>query len=433
MSKIDKKLRPESILVHGAQESDPITGSRALPLYLTTAYQFKDTDYAAGLFELDIPGNIYTRLQNPTSDVFERRMALMDGGAGALAFATGMSAILVAIMLIAKCGDEIITCDNLYGGTYSLFVNTFKKIGIGVKFVKSNDIDAIQKAITDKTKCVYCETIGNPKLDVADLEALAEVAHKNGLPLIVDNTVAPYILKPIEFGADIVVYSATKYIGGHGNVMGGVLIDSGKFDWASGKFPLISDPEPSYHGKDFIKAFGNMAYIAKARTTLMRDMGPTISPFNSFMMLNGMETLHLRMKKHCDNALEVAKFLQKHPKVSWVNYPGLEDSPEKDRVKKYLPHGAGAMIGFGVKGSKNLSGKEAGRNFINSLELISHLTNIGDTKTLATHPATTTHQQLSEEAQLANGVLPDYIRLSVGIEDSRDIIDDIDQALGKIG
>lgn len=431
MSKVDSKLRPESILIHGAAEPDPVTGSRAVPLHLTTAYQFKDTDHAASLFELNEFGNIYTRLQNPTSDIFERRMALMDGGVGALAFATGMSAILVAIMLIAKCGDEIVTCDNLYGGTFSLFSNTFKKMGIGVKFVRSNDVDAIQKAITDKTKCVYAETIGNPKLDIADLEALAAVAHKNGLPLIVDNTVAPYILKPIEFGADIVIYSATKYIGGHGTVMGGVIVDGGKFDWNNGKFPLISDPEPSYHGKDFIKAFGNLAYIVKARTTLMRDMGPAISPFNSFLMINGMETLHLRMPKHCQNALEVAKFLEKHPKVSWVNYPGLENSPEKERVKKYLPAGTGGMIGFGVKGN-NLSGKEAGRKFINSLQLISHLTNIGDTRTLATHPATTTHQQLSEEEQIANGVTPDYIRLSIGIEDARDIMDDIDRALSKI-
>ncbi len=427
MSKIDKKLRPASILIHGAAEPDPITGSRAVPIHLTTAYQFKDTDHAADLFELNVPGNMYTRLQNPTTDIFEKRMALMDKGAGALAFATGMSAIMTAIMLIAKCGDEIVTCDNLYGGTYSLFVNTFKKIGIGVKFVKSNDIDAIQKAINEKTKCVYAETIGNPKLDVADIEALAEVAHKNGLPLIVDNTVAPYILKPIEFGADIVVYSATKYIGGHGTVMGGVIVDSGNFDWSNGKFPLISGPEPSYHGKDFIKTFGNLAYIAKARTTLMRDMGPTISPFNSFLMLTGMETLHLRMPKHCQNALEVAKFLEKHPKVSWVNYPGLESSHEKERVKKYLPAGAGAMIGFGVKG-----GKEAGRKFINSLQLISHLTNIGDTRTLASHPATTTHQQLSEEEQIASGVTPDFIRLSIGIEDAGDIKDDIDQALSKL-
>lgn len=427
MSKIDKKLRPASILIHGAAEPDPITGSRAVPIHLTTAYQFKDTDHAADLFELNVPGNIYTRLQNPTTDIFEKRMALMDKGAGALAFATGMSAIMTAIMLIAKCGDEIVTCDNLYGGTYSLFVNTFKKIGIGVKFVKSNDIDAVQKAINEKTKCVYAETIGNPKLDVADIEALAEVAHKNGLPLIVDNTVAPYILKPIEFGADIVVYSATKYIGGHGTVMGGVIVDSGNFDWSNGKFPLISGPEPSYHGKDFIKTFGNLAYIAKARTTLMRDMGPTISPFNSFLMLTGMETLHLRMPKHCQNALEVAKFLEKHPKVSWVNYPGLESSHEKERVKKYLPAGAGAMIGFGVKG-----GKEAGRKFINSLQLISHLTNIGDTRTLASHPATTTHQQLSEEEQIASGVTPDFIRLSIGIEDAGDIKDDIDQALSKL-
>lgn len=427
MSKIDKKLRPESILIHGAADPDPITGSRAVPIYLTTAYQFKNTDHAAALFELTEPGNIYTRLQNPTTDIFEKRMALMDGGAGALAFSSGMAAIFTAIMLIAEAGDEIVSCDNLYGGTYSLFANTFNKIGIKVNFVASNDTEAIQKAVNDKTKCIYAETIGNPKLDVADLEALAEVAHKNGLPLIVDNTVAPYILKPIDFGADIVIYSATKYIGGHGNVMGGVIVDSGNFDWSNGRFPLISDPEPRYHGKDFIKDFGKVAYIAKARTTLMRDMGPAISPFNSFMMLNGMETLHLRMAKHCQNALEVAKFLEKHDKVSWVNYPGLESSIEKERVKKYLPNGAGAMIGFGVKG-----GKEAGRKFINELKLISHLTNIGDARTLATHPATTTHQQLSEEARLANGVKPDYIRLSIGIEDAGDIMDDIDNALSKV-
>lgn len=427
MSKIDKKLRPESILIHGAADPDPITGSRAVPIYLTTAYQFKNTDHAAALFELTEPGNIYTRLQNPTTDIFEKRMALMDGGAGALAFSSGMAAIFTAIMLIAEAGDEIVSCDNLYGGTYSLFANTFNKIGIKVNFVASNDTEAIQKAVNDKIKCIYAETIGNPKLDVADLEALAEVAHKNGLPLIVDNTVAPYILKPIDFGADIVIYSATKYIGGHGNVMGGVIVDSGNFDWSNGRFPLISDPEPRYHGKDFIKDFGKVAYIAKARTTLMRDMGPAISPFNSFMMLNGMETLHLRMAKHCQNALEVAKFLEKHDKVSWVNYPGLESSIEKERVKKYLPNGAGAMIGFGVKG-----GKEAGRKFINELKLISHLTNIGDARTLATHPATTTHQQLSEEARLANGVKPDYIRLSIGIEDAGDIMDDIDNALSKV-
>jgi O-acetylhomoserine (thiol)-lyase len=335
----------------------------------------------------------------------------------------------LALLNIAKAGDEIVSADNLYGGTYNLFHYTFPKFGITVKFVKSNDLDALQKAITPKTKAVYAESIGNPKLDVADLEGIAKVAHKNGIPFVLDNTVSPYLLRPIDFGVDIVVYSATKFIGGHGTSLGGVIVDSGKFDWTSGKFPLISEPDPSYHGINFVEALkpmGNIAYIIKARVTLLRDLGPALSPFNSFLFLQGLETIHLRLPRHSENALAVAEYLSKHPKVSWVNYPGLKNSPEKDRVKKYLPKGAGAILGFGIKG-----GLEAGKKFINSLELISHLANVGDAKSLAIHPATTTHQQLSPQEQLATGVTPDFVRLSIGIEHIDDIIKDIEQALEK--
>lgn len=429
MSKIDKKLKIESILLHGGQDPDPTTGSRAVPIYQTTSYQFKDTEHAANLFGLKEFGNIYTRLMNPTTDVFEKRIALLDGGVGALAVSSGQSAISLALLNIAQAGDEIISADNLYGGTYNLFHYTFPKFGITVKFVKSNDLEAFQKAITPKTKALYAESIGNPKLDVCDLEGLSEVAHKNGIPLILDNTVSPYLLKPFDFGVDIIVYSATKFIGGHGTSLGGVIVDSGKFDWTNGKFPLIAEPDPSYHGINFVEALkplGNIAYIIKARVTLLRDLGPAISPFNSFLMLQGLETLHLRIARHSENALAVAKYLKKHSKVSWVNYPGLDDSPENQRVKKYLPKGAGAIIGFGIKG-----GLEAGKKFINSLELISHLANVGDAKSLAIHPATTTHQQLSSQEQLATGVTPDFIRLSVGIENIDDIIADIEQALTK--
>jgi len=429
MSKIDQKLKLESIVLHGGQESDPTTGSRAVPIYQTTSYQFKNTDHAANLFGLREFGNIYTRLMNPTTDVLEKRIALLDGGVGALATASGQSAITIALLNIAKAGDEIVSADNLYGGTYNLFHYTFPRLGITVKFVKSNDLEAFQKAITPKTKAIYAESIGNPKLDVADLEGIAKVAHKNGIPFILDNTVSPYVLRPIDFGVDIVVYSATKFIGGHGTSIGGLIVDSGKFDWTSGKFPLISEPEPSYHGINFIEALkplGNIAYIIKARVTLLRDLGPALSPFNAFLFLQGLETLHLRMPRHSDNAWGVANYLRKHPKVSWVNYPGLSTSPEKERVKKYLPKGAGAILGFGIKG-----GLEAGKKFINSLELISHLANVGDAKTLAIHPATTTHQQLSPDEQLATGVTPDFIRLSIGIEHIDDIIADIEQALEK--
>ena len=427
MSKINGKLKIETLALHGGPEADPTTGARAVPIYQTTSYQFKNTEHAANLFGLSEFGNIYTRLMNPTTDVLEKRIALLDGGVGALAVASGQSAITLALLNIAQAGDEIVSADNLYGGTYNLLHYTFHRLGIHVRFVKSNDLDAFQKAITPKTKAVYAESIGNPKLDVADIEDIAQIAHKNGIPFILDNTVSPYLLRPIDFGVDIVVYSATKFIGGHGTSLGGIIVDSGKFDWTSGKFPLIADSDPSYHGINFVEALkpsGNIAYIIKARVVLLRDLGPALSPFNAFLLLQGLETLHLRMPYHCANALAVAQHLEKHPKVSWVNYPGLTSSTEQKRAKKYLPKGAGAIIGFGIKG-----GLEAGKTFINSLGLISHLANVGDAKTLAIHPATTTHQQLSAEEQLATGVTPDFIRLSIGLEHIDDIIADIDQAL----
>lgn len=430
MSKIDAQLRIETLALHGGQEADPTTGSRAVPIYQTTSYQFRNTEHAANLFGLTEFGNIYTRLMNPTTDVFEKRMALLDGGAGALAVASGQSAITLALLNIARSGDEIVSADNLYGGTYNLFHYTFARMGITVKFVQSNNLDALQNAITPKTKAIYAESIGNPKLDVADLTGIAGVAHQNGIPFVLDNTVSPYLLRPIDFGVDIVVYSATKFIGGHGTSLGGIIVDSGKFDWTSGKFPLIADPDPSYHGLDFVEALkpmGNIAYITKARVSLLRDLGPALSPFNAFLFLQGLETIHLRMIRHAENALAVADYLEKHPNVSWVNYPGLTSSPERERVKKYLPKGAGAIVGFGIKGDA-----QAGKKFIESLELISHLANVGDAKTLAIHPATTTHQQLSAEEQRATGVTPDFIRLSIGIEHIDDIITDIGQALAKV-
>ncbi|GAK57728.1 O-acetyl-L-homoserine sulfhydrolase / O-acetyl-L-serine sulfhydrolase [Candidatus Vecturithrix granuli] len=429
MSTIDPQLKVETLAVHGGQVADPTTGSRAVPIYQTTSYQFKDTEHAARLFGLQEFGNIYTRLMNPTTDVLEKRMAALDGGVGALAVASGQSAISLALLNIAQAGDEIVSADNLYGGTYTLFHYTFRRFGIKVRFVKSNDLDELRKAITPKTKAVYAESIGNPKLDVADLEAIAAIAHEHGFPFVLDNTVSPYLLRPIDFGVDIVVYSATKFIGGHGTSIGGVIVDSGKFDWTNGKFPLIAEPDPSYHGINFVEAlkpFGNIAYITKARVCLLRDLGPALSPFNAFLFLQGLETLHLRMPRHCENALAVAQHLEQHPQVSWVNYPGLASSPERDRARKYLPKGAGAIIGFGIKG-----GIEAGKKFINALQLISHLANIGDARSLAIHPASTTHQQLSSEEQLATGVTPDFIRLSIGIEHLDDILTDIDQALKK--
>ena len=430
MSKIDSRLKVETLALHGGQSADPTTGARAVPIYQTTSYQFKSTEHAANLFGLREFGNIYTRLMNPTTDVLEQRISLMEGGVGALAVASGQAAITLALLNIAQAGDEIVSADNLYGGTYNLFHYTFARLGIKVNFVRSNVLDVFQTTITPKTKAIYAESIGNPKLDIADLEGISKIAHKNGIPFVLDNTISPYILRPIDHGVDIIVYSATKFIGGHGTSLGGVIVDSGKFDWTNGKFPLIADPEPSYHGLNFVEALrpiGNIAYILKARVTLLRDLGPALSPFNSFLLLQGLETLHLRMPRHSTNALEVAMYLKRHSKVSWVNYPGLDDSPEKERAQKYLRYGAGAILGFGIKG-----GREAGKKFIDSLQLISHLANVGDAKSLAIHPASTTHQQLSPEEQLATGVTPDFVRLSIGIEHVDDIIADIEQALSKV-
>jgi O-acetylhomoserine (thiol)-lyase len=424
-----RALQPETIALHGGQTPDPTTGARAVPIFQTTSYQFKSTEHAANLFGLKEFGNIYTRLMNPTTDVFEKRLAELDGGVAALAVASGQSAVTLSLLNIARAGDEIVSVDNLYGGTYNLFHYTFPRLGIKVHFVPSHDLAALDKAITPRTKAVFAESIGNPKLDVADLEGLSKVAHGHGVPLVLDNTVSPYLLRPFEHGVDIAVYSATKFIGGHGTSIGGAIVDSGKFDWSGGKFPLISEPDPSYHGIDFIQALaplGNIAYTVKARVTLLRDLGPALSPFNSFLFLQGLETLHLRLARHSENALAVAKFLERHAKVAWVNYPGLESSPEHAKAKKYLPRGAGAILGFGVK-----SGLDGGRRFIDSLQLISHLANVGDAKTLAIHPATTTHQQLSEAEQRATGVTPDYVRLSVGLEHIDDILADIEQALQK--
>lgn len=426
----ESKLRKDTILLHGGQEPDPATGSRAVPIYQTTSYVFKDSDHAANLFSLSEFGNIYTRLMNPTTDVLEKRIALLDGGVGALAVASGQAAITYSILTIAKNGDEIVSADNLYGGTYNLFKHTLSKFGIKVIFVKSNDPEEFKKAITPKTKAIYAESIGNPKLDVTDLEKISKIAHDNGIPFILDNTSTPYLLRPFDYGVDIIVYSATKFIGGHGTSIGGLIVDSGKFNWENGKFPLITEKDESYHGLKFVDALrpiGNIAYIIKARVILLRDTGAALSPFNSFLLLLGLETLHLRIVRQSENALKISKFLKNHPKVSWVNYPGLDDSPEKEKVKKYLPSGAGAIIGFGVKG-----GLEAGKKFIDSLKLISHLANIGDAKTLAIHPASTTHQQLSEEDKLATGVTNDFIRLSIGLEDPDDIIDEINKVLNDI-
>jgi len=425
----ETQWRVETLALHGGQRPDPATGARAVPIYQTTSYQFNDSDHAARLFALREFGNIYTRIMNPTNDILEKRVALLDGGVGALAVASGQAAITLALLNIARAGEEIVSTDNLYGGTYNLFHYTFPRLGLKVKFAPSNDLESIENAIGPQTKALYAESIGNPKLDVADLERLAQIAHGHGIPLVLDNTVSPYILKPFDFGVDIIVYSATKFIGGHGTSIGGLIVDAGRFDWTNGKFPLIADPEPSYHGLRFVEALkplGNLAYITKARVMLLRDLGPALSPFNAFLFLQGLETLHLRLPRHCENALAVARFLETHPKVAWVNYPGLDSSPEREKVRKYLPRGAGAILGFGIKG-----GGEAGKRFIDSLRLISHVANVGDAKTLAIHPATTTHQQLSPEEQRATGVTPDFIRLSVGLEHIDDILEDIDQALEK--
>ncbi len=417
----------ETLALHGGQEPDPTTLSRAVPLYQTTSYVFKDTDHAARLFGLEEFGNIYTRIMNPTTDVFEKRLALLEGGVGALAVASGQSAITLAILNIAQAGDEIVSAPSLYGGTYNLFTTTFPKLGVKVKFVDPTDPKNFERAITDKTRLIYGESVGNPKLDTFDFEAVSAIAHKAGIPLVIDNTMpSPYLIRPIEWGADVVVHSATKFIGGHGTSIGGIIVDSGKFDWKNGKFPELTEPDPSYHGVRYTEAFGPLAYILKARVQLLRDIGPALSPFNAWLFLQGLETLPLRMERHSQNALAVAKHLEQHPKVSWVNYPGLESHPTHHLAKKYHRGGYGAILGFGIKG-----GAPAGRRFIDALQLFSNLANIGDAKSLAIHPATTTHQQLTPEQRLETGVTEDFIRLSVGVESIQDILDDINQALEK--
>ena len=423
----------ETVALHAGQEApDPTTGSRAVPIYQTSSYVFKSTDHAANLFALKEFGNIYTRIMNPTNDVFEKRMAAVEGGTGALAVASGQAAETYALLGITQVGDEIVSANNLYGGTYQLFHYTFPKLARHVTFVDSTRPDEFKKAITTKTKAIYAETIGNPKLDVPDFETISKIAHDAGIPLIVDNTVGVGLVRPIDHGADVVVLSATKYVGGHGTSIGGVIVDSGKFDWSKGKFPEFTDPDPSYHGLRFWDTFGNfpglgnVAFIIKVRVQLLRDLGAPLSPFNAFLFLQGLETLPLRVKKHSENALHVAQFLKKHPLVSWVNYPGLEDHPSHALAAKYLKGGFGGIVGFGIKG-----GLEAGKSFINSLTLLSHLANIGDAKSLVIHPASTTHQQLTRKEQEATGVTEDFIRLSIGLEDVEDIKEDIDQALKK--
>jgi len=417
-----------TLSVHAGQEPDPTTGSCAVPIYQTVAYEFKNADHAAALFGLQEFGNIYTRIMNPTTDVLEKRVAALEGGVAALATASGQAAETLTILTLAKAGDEIVSTTSLYGGTYNLFHYTLPKLGITVRFVDADDFDGIAKAINAKTKAVYTEALGNPKLDVVDLEKLASIAHKQGVPLIVDNTVpSPALCNPIQWGADIVVHSATKYLGGHGNSIAGIIVDSGKFDWAkSGRFPDFVEPDPSYHGLSFTGAFGNLAFILKARVQGLRDTGACLSPFNAFLILQGIETLHLRVPRHAENALAVAKFLENHPAVEWVNYPGLASSKYNQRAKKYLPKGASAIVTFGIRG-----GFEAGKKFQDSLQLFSLLANIGDTKSLVIHPASTTHQQLNAEEQLSAGVKPNLIRLCIGIEDIADITADLENALKK--
>jgi O-acetylhomoserine (thiol)-lyase len=428
MSISSKNLSTQAL--HAGQVPDPTTGARAVPIYQTTSYVFKDSDHAANLFALKEFGNIYTRIMNPTTDVFEQRIAAIEGGTGALAVSSGQAATTLALLNITQVGDEIVSANNLYGGTYQLFHYTLPKLGRGVKFVDSQKPEQFRQAITPKTRAIYAETIGNPKLDVPDFEALAKIAHEAGVPLVVDNTIGVGLVRPMDHGADVIVSSATKYIGGHGTSIGGVIVDAGKFKWDNGKFPEFTEPDPSYHGLKFWDVFGNfpqlgnVAFIIKARVQLLRDLGACLSPFNAFLFLQGLETLPLRQRRHAENALAVAQWLKQHPLVTWVIYPGLPDDPNHKLAAKYLKKGFGSILGFGIKG-----GLEAGKEFINSVKLLSHLANIGDAKSLVIHPASTTHQQLTAAEQAETGVTPDYVRLSIGIEDVEDIKADIDQAL----
>lgn len=419
-----------TLALHAGQEPDPVTLARAVPIYATSSYVFKSTDHAADLFALKEFGNIYSRLMNPTNDVLEKRLAALDGGAAALALASGQAAITAAILTITHCGQNFISATSLYGGTWTLFTQTFPKLGIEVRFFDPNHPEQIERLVDANTRCVYLESLGNPKNDVPDFRAIADVAHRHGLPTIIDNTVTtPALLRPIEHGMDIVVYSTTKLIGGHGLHIGGAIVDSGRFSWASNpqKWPEFCAPDPAYHGMVFteaLKPVGNIAYVVHIRTHWLRDTGACMSPFAAFLFLIGLETLHLRMERHCANALAVAKFLERHPAVAWVNYPGLPSHSHHAMAKRYLPNGAGAIVGFGIKG-----GREAGVRLINSVKLFSHLANIGDAKSLIIHPASTTHSQLTPAEQERTGVTPEYVRLSVGLEDIDDILADLDQAL----
>lgn len=422
---MENKLHFDTLQIHAGQEPDPTTGSRAVPIYQTTAYNFKDTDHAANLFALKEFGNIYSRIMNPTCDVLEKRIAALEGGVAALAVASGSAAITYAIMNIASNGDEIVSASSLYGGTYNLFANTLPKYGITTRFVDPDDAQNFARAITDKTKAIFIETIGNPSANIIDIAAVAAIAKEHKIPLIVDNTFAtPYLCKPLELGANIVVHSATKFIGGHGTTIGGLIVDGGNFDWAaSGRFPDFTSPDKSYNGLIYSESFGNLAYILKARVQLLRDTGACLSPFNAFMLLQGLETLSLRVERHVQNAQKIAAYLQNHPQVSWVNYPGLTDNKYHALAQKYLPLGAGSIFTFGIKG-----GAAAAKKFVGDLKIFSLLANVADAKSLVIHPASTTHAQLSNEQQISAGVAPDLLRLSIGIEDVRDLIADLEQA-----
>lgn len=432
---MSEQYRFETLQVHAGQEPAPGTNARAVPIYQTTSYVFDDADHGARLFALQEFGNIYTRIMNPTTDVFEKRIAALEGGVAALATASGQAAQFLAITTIAQAGDNIVSTSFLYGGTYNQFKVSLPRLGINVKFVEGDDPESFRQAIDDRTKALYVETIGNPQFNIPDFAALAHIAHENGIPLIVDNTFGAggYLARPIEHGADIVVESATKWIGGHGTSIGGVIVDSGKFDWGNGKFPLFTEPAPGYHGLIFQEvfgpngSFGNIAFIIRARVEGLRDFGPSLSPFNAFLLLQGLETLSLRVDRHVSNALELARWLEQQEQVLWVNYPGLSNHPYYERAKKYLRHGFGGVLNFGIKG-----GLEAGKAFINHVKLASHLANVGDAKTLVIHPASTTHQQLSDDEQLSAGVTPDLVRVSVGIEHIDDIKEDFQQAFRQV-
>ncbi len=432
---MDASLSFGTQCLHAGQVADPTTNSRAVPIYQTTSYVFNDTDHAANLFALQEFGNIYTRLMNPTTDVLEKRMAALEGGAGALAVASGSSAVTYSVLNITSAGDNIVSASSLYGGTYNLFHYTLPKLGVNVKFVNQSEPENFKAAIDGKTKAIFLETIGNPRADIPDFESICAIAHQAGIPVIVDNTTAsPYLCQPFLWGADIVVHSLTKFCGGHGTSIAGVVVEKGGFDWGNGKFPELTEPDPSYHGMKFFETFGPMklAYALKMRTQLLRDTGAAISPFNAFMILQGLETLHLRMPRHSENALAVAQFLQSHPKVSWVNHTGLQSHPSYALGKKYLPKGCGSVFGFGIKGANAAEQKANGVRLINNVKLFSHLANIGDSKSLIIHPSSTTHQQLALEEQVTAGVTPDFIRLSIGTEDIEDILGDLKQALDRV-